>query len=54
MFLKVLAAYDWDFCQIQYNYLDENAQAGRVGLLAAAERGIPVVVMKAAPPEERL
>jgi len=46
MFLKVLAAYDWDFCQIQYNYLDENAQAGRVGLLAAAERGIPVVVME--------
>jgi len=46
MFLKVLAAYDWDFCQIQYNYLDENAQAGRVGLLAAAERGILVVVME--------
>ncbi|MDD6360168.1 MAG: aldo/keto reductase, partial [Parafannyhessea umbonata] len=38
MFLKVLAAYDWDFCQIQYNYMDEHAQAGREGLLAAAER----------------
>ena len=46
MFLRVLAAYDWDFCQIQYNYLDENTQAGRAGLLAAAERGIPVIIME--------
>lgn len=46
MFLKVLGAYDWDFCQIQYNYMDENSQAGRAGLLAAAERGIPVIIME--------
>ena len=45
-FLKILADYDWDFCQIQYNYLDETAQAGRVGLKAAAERGIPVIIME--------
>ena len=46
MFLQVLNAYDWDFCQIQYNYMDEVSQAGRKGLMAAAERGIPVIVME--------
>ena len=45
-FLKILADYDWDFCQIQYNYMDENTQAGAAGLKAAAERGIPVVIME--------
>ena len=45
-FLKILADYDWDFCQIQYNYMDENTQAGAAGLKAAAGRGIPVVIME--------
>ena len=45
-FLKVLNSYDWGFCMIQYNYYDENYQAGKKGLQAAAEKGLSIIIME--------
>jgi predicted aldo/keto reductase-like oxidoreductase len=45
-FQEVLKAYPWDFCQIQYNYMDEQNQAGTAGLELAAALGITVIVME--------
>ncbi|MBR5359155.1 MAG: aldo/keto reductase [Clostridiales bacterium] len=46
MFLKILGAYDWELCLVQYNYMDEHTQAGRAGVEAAAAKGIPVLIME--------
>lgn len=46
VFEKIVNYRDWDFCQIQFNYMDTEEQAGLKGLKLCEEKGIPNIIME--------
>lgn len=46
VFEEILTARNWDFCQIQYNYMDTEEQAGDKGYALTEKLGVPLVIME--------
>ena len=45
-FKQLIDAYDWEFAQVQFNYVDEHSQAGIEGIRYAHEKNIPIIIME--------